>query len=144
MMTDIDILKHLNITIDDFNASIKLQKEHDTFRDTLNMTADEYNLYINDEINYINTLKKTKDYEDTRLEDTVYTTEYEFIELNLPELQTFLSIYDIKPIGLMSSRILSDILYRSIPDMSRDIVNEIISNYKIIDIHDVTKKYEHI
>jgi hypothetical protein len=43
--------------------------------------------------------------------------------------------------GKYSSQILEDHLYRGIPRISRDVVNEIIKNFKIIDIQDVYDRF---
>jgi hypothetical protein len=105
----------------------------------LGMTTEDYMAYLANELNFIECQSIVL--ENKHHTENTYTTEKEFIEFNLEELQKFLGIGDIKPLGKYSSEIMFDILYRSIPNISKDIVRDIISYYKIIDIKDVYDKF---
>ena len=67
-------------------------------------------------------------------------TEFQFIDINLAEIQDFLSIGNIIPIGLHSSRIISDIL--CCIGISHVVITDIIDYFKIIDINDIYIKYQ--
>lgn len=105
----------------------------------LGITIEDYRTYLSSEINFIES--RSVAFENKHHVENTYTTEKEFIGFNLRELQKFMGIGNIKPIGKYSSEIMSDILYRSIPNISKDIVGSIMSYYKIIDIKDVHDKF---
>jgi hypothetical protein len=69
--------------------------------------------------------------------ETTYILESTFIEINLEEIQIIMNTGDIMYIGKHSAEILSDNLYRGIAGISRDIIGQILSNFKKIDIEKV-------
>ena len=105
----------------------------------LGINIEDYRTYLSSEINFIES--RSGAFENKHHVENTYTIEKEFIGFNLRELQKFMGIGNIKPIGKYSSEIMSDILYRSIPNISKDIVGSIMSYYKIIDIKDVHDKF---
>jgi hypothetical protein len=118
---------------------------------SLGMTKIEYEECVMREIEFIHNQNSIINSQSSEIEnkyhiDITYLTEYEFINLNLHKIQKFLNIKDIKPIGKYSCEILSDSIYRVCTTMSRDVVNEIIKCYKIINIQEISeiliKKYE--
>lgn len=124
-----------------YNKSVKSSDDENYMCAMLGMSIDEYRQHLSHDIEYIESKNAADNYENHYLVDTTYTTEKEFIDFNLKDIQEFMSLPpDITPVGKYSSQILEDYLYRGIPSISRDVVNEIIRNYKIIDVHEVQRK----
>lgn len=109
--------------------------------ESLGMSIEEYRQHLIDEIQFMESKSHAEVIENKYHAEITYTLEKEFIDFNLNDLQYFLGIADIKPLGKYSSEILSDILYRGIPGISRDVVNEIMSNFKIINVRKVYDKF---
>jgi hypothetical protein len=107
----------------------------------LGLTKNEYETYFMNEIKFIQNKNTQTTIEDKFHANITYTSEKAFIDFNLSKLQYFLSIPNIKPMGKYSVEIISDILYRSIPNISRNIINEIMKCYKIIDVKEVHAKF---
>lgn len=118
------------------------QDEHESAFE-LGMTVDEYRKYLSTEINFIEDKLRSDIFENKYHAEITYTYEREFINLNLQEIQNFLGIGNIKPMGKYAIEIMSDAIYRGIPNISKDVVNEIMLNYKIIDIHNIFNSYKH-
>ena len=152
--TPSDVANILGITIDEaiqllmvgsgtsYNAVMKVTENEEYMSGILDMPIKEYREHVTREIEFVTTKASADRIEDKHLIDTTYTTEKEFIDFNLSDIQDFMWIpRDIKPMGKYSSQILEDHLYRGIPRISRDVVNEIIKNFKIIDIQDVYDRF---
>jgi len=119
----------------------------------LGMTQTEYEECVMREISFIQrknriqtqnllrTRSRSEKIEDKYHADVTYLSEKSFIELNLSKLQYFLTIPDIKPIGKYSYEIMADSIYRGCKGISRDVVNEIMKCYKVIDVQDVHFKF---
>ena len=103
--------------------------------EALQMTQEELQEHAELEKSLLYSLERSKIYENKNTEHIAFTNESQFIEFNLSEIQEFLNLGNIIPMGIHSSRIISDILYRS--GMTRDVVSMVISNFKIIDINDI-------
>ena len=109
--------------------------------EALQMTQEELQEYAELEKSLLYSLERSKIYENKNTEHIAFTNESQFIEFNLSEIQEFLNLGNIIPMGIHSSRIISDILYRS--GMTRDVVSMVISNFKIIDINDIYHRFLH-
>jgi len=124
------------------NSVMKVTENEDYMSGILGMSIEEYREHVTREIEFVTTKALADRIEDKHLIDTTYTTEKEFIDFNLSDIQDFMGIpRDIKLMGKYSSQILEDHLYRGIPRISRDVVNEIIKNFKIIDIQDFYDRF---
>jgi hypothetical protein len=120
--------------------------KQDLINVSLGMTQIEYEECLMREIEFIQNKNSRIVSQSSKIEnkyhiDITYLTEYEFINLNLSKLQVFLNIKDIKPIGHYSYEILSDSIYRCCKNISRDIVNEIMKCYKVINVQEVSEKF---
>jgi len=103
--------------------------------EALQITTEELQEHVELEKSFLFSIERSKICENKNTEHIVFTNESQFIEFNLPEIQEFLTLGNIIPMGIHSSRIISDILYRF--GMTRGVINTIISNFKIIDINDI-------
>jgi hypothetical protein len=132
----------LMIESDVRNDALEVSTDDEYMSNALGMTVAEYRDHVIRELEFITTKADADIKENMYSADITYTTEKEFIDLNLSTIQNFMGLPpDIKPIGKYSSQILEDHLYRGIPRISRDVVHEIIDNFKIIDIHEVYDKF---
>ena len=84
----------------------------DDICEALQITTEELQEHIELEKSLLYSLERSKIHENKNTEHIAFTNELQFIEFNLPEIQEFLNLGNIIPMGIHSSRIISDILYR--------------------------------
>jgi hypothetical protein len=105
----------------------------------LNMTIGEFRDHTRKELEYCIIKDKSKKIDNLHTEINAFISEKLFIECNLIKICTYAGVpQNTYLLGNTSSQIIQDYIYKSVRTVNRDIINIIMSNFKIINIKKIS------